>query len=119
MVTVSTKSELERAKDNGEPEIIVLGALADKLKNTKKIATLGAAAIASLVAVVGVATVTAPETFGLSYVAVAPVAALTGVEISAIIVAASLGIALILAIFKEYEEISYEGGKLILKKKSK
>ncbi|SEM49259.1 hypothetical protein SAMN04487857_102269 [Pseudomonas sp. ok272] len=49
--------------------------------------------------------------------AAAPVAALTGFEIAAIIAAASLGLGLIIALFKDYEEVSCEPGKLVLKKK--
>jgi len=96
------------------PEIIVIGDLAEKLKKSKKIALLGPAAIAAL----GLATVAAPITGGISYIAAAPVAAMTGVEIAAIITAAAIGVTLVVAIFKDYEEISYENGKLVLKKKS-
>lgn len=56
---------------------------------------------------------------GLSVVAAAPVAALTVLEIAAIIAAASVGLALLIAVFKDYEEISYDNGKLVIKKRSK
>ncbi|MFM5473706.1 hypothetical protein ACK35S_03440 [Aeromonas veronii] len=68
---------------------------------------------------IGLATVTAPATGGLSYLAAAPVAAFTGLEVAAIITAASLGLGLILAIFKGYEEIGYDKGKLTLKKRQR
>lgn len=58
-----------------------------------------------------------PLTGGLSMFAAAPVAALTGLEIAAIIAAASVGLALIIALFKDYEEVSYDAGKLVLKKR--
>lgn len=116
---VRTKEELEKAKKSGATTILVKGELADKLKKSKKVAMLSGAGIAALTAALGVATVTAPVTGGLSYLAAAPVAALTGVEIAAIIVAASLGISLIIALFLDYEEIEYSEGSLKLRKRQK
>ena len=49
--------------------------------------------------------------------AAVPIATLTGLEVGAIITAASIGLAVIIALFKGYEEISYEKGKMVLKKK--
>lgn len=112
-VTVRTKAELESAKNAGCVQIIVEGNLADNLKRSKKIATAGAITIALL----GTALAAIPFTGGLSMAAAVPVAALTGFEIAAIIAAASLGLGLIIALFKDYEEISCEPGKLVLKKK--
>jgi len=117
MTTVRTKEELKAAKENKVAEIVVVGELAQKLKRAKKIALLGGASIAALSVALGVATVTAPVTGGLSYIAAAPVAALTGAEITAIIAVSAVGLTLVLAVFKDYEEISYESGKLVLKKK--
>lgn len=114
VVTVRTKAELESAKNAGCEQIIVEGSLADKLKTSKKIAMAGGITIALL----GTALAAIPFTGGLSVAAFAPVAALTGFEIAAIIVAASLGLSLIIALFKDYEEISYENGKLVLKKRA-
>lgn len=114
VVTVTTKEELDTARKSGVAEIVVRGALADKLKRGKKIALAGSITIAALAA----ALAATPMTGGLSFLAAAPVAALTGFEIAAIIAAASIGLALIIALFKDYEEISYENGKLVLKKKS-
>lgn len=117
---VTTEAELEQAKEAGEPRIIVQGELADKLKKAKKITMLSAASMAVLVAAIGGATMLAPETFGLSFLAAAPIAALTGIKIATIVIAASIGIALIIAVFKDYEEIEYaKGEKLILRKKQK
>ena len=115
----STKAQLEQAKKAGEAEIIVKGELADKLKNSKKVALLSGAGLAALTAALGMATVAAPVTGGLSFFAAAPVAAITGMEIAAIITAASLGIALIIALYKDYEEISYKQGELKLRKKQR
>lgn len=116
-VTVETKSELENAKDQKVPEIIVTGELANKLKKSKNIALLSGAALATLTAALAAAAFTAPVTGGLSFLAAAPVAALTGAEIAAIIAVSAIGISLVLAIYKEYDEISYEDGKLKLKRK--
>lgn len=114
VVTVRTKDELATARKSGAEQIVVQGELADKVKRGKKIALAGSITIAAL----GAALAATPMTGGLSILAAAPVAALTGLEIAAIIAAASIGLALIIALFKDYEEISYENGKLVLKKKS-
>jgi len=113
-IRVTTKEELENAIKNKYLEIIVSGSLANKLHKTKKIAYLGAGTIATLTAMLAAI----PFTGGFAAFALAPAAAFTGLEISMIIIAVSIGIALIIAVFKEYEEISYEDGKLMLKRKS-
>lgn len=113
LITVTTKGELESAKNKAYEEIIVAGKLANDLKKSKSIASAGVATIGILTA----ALAATPFTGGLSAFAAVPIAALTGLEIAAIIIAASLGIALIIAVFKDYEEISYSDGKLILRKR--
>ena len=119
MTIVQTREELKAAQECGAAEIVVIGELANKLKKAKKVATLSAAGLAVLGTVVGVATVAAPVTGGLSYLAATPVAAFTGLEIAAIITASFLGVGLIIALFNGYEEISFEHGKMTLNKKSK
>lgn len=116
-VTVTTKDELKEAQEQNVENIIVSGDLANKLKKAKQITKLGATGLGILTAALGVGIVAAPVTGGLSMFAAAPVAALTGLEIAAIITASALGIALIIAVFKDYEEISYENGKMTLRKK--
>ncbi|PTX14767.1 hypothetical protein SAMN04488598_1714 [Halanaerobium congolense] len=111
--TVYTKDELKKAKEQKIDKIIVKGELANKLHKSKKISKLGKGAVALLIASVGAA----PITGGLSTFALAPVAAATGLQIAAIIAAATVGIALIIAVFKEYDEIKYKDGELILKRK--
>ncbi|NMX65643.1 hypothetical protein HBO12_22165 [Pseudomonas sp. WS 5059] len=113
VITVRTKTELESAKNAGYEQITVQGELADKLKSSKKIAVAGTITVGLLTA----ALAAVPFTGGLSMAAAAPIAALTGLEIAAIIAAASLGLGLIIALFKGYEEISFEKGKMVLKKK--
>lgn len=123
MSIVTTKDELKAAQERGDLEIIATGKLADDLKASKKVTKIGAGAAALLTATLGVATLTAPITGGLSYFAAAPVAAMSGFEVAAIILAASLGLALLIALFKDYEEISFTPGdgnglsKLVLRKK--
>ncbi len=128
-ITVTTKEELKKAQEEKVQEIIVSGDLADKLKKAKQITKLGATGLGILTAALGIGIVAAPVTGGLSMFAAAPVtgglsmfaaapvAALTGLEIAAIITASALGIALIIAVFKDYEEISFEKGKMTLKKR--
>lgn len=118
-IVVKTKEELEKAKKAGALEIRVEGELADKLKKSKKVAKLSGVGLAALTAALGVATMTAPVTGGVSYFVAAPVAALTGVEIAAIITASTLGIGLIIALFLDYEEIEYSKGVLKLRKRQK
>ncbi len=115
-VTVTTKEELEKAKELKATEIIVKGELAEDLKKSKKIATASVATIAVITAALGAV----PFTGGLSVAAAAPIAALTGMEIAAIIVAASIGITLIVGVFKNYEVEAEAPGlmKLKLKKAS-
>lgn len=119
MGPVSTREELKAAQEAKVKEIVVVGELAGKLRKAKKVALLGRVALAALAATLGVATFTAPVTGGVSYLAAAPVAALTGVEIAAIITATALGVSLVIAVFKDYEEISFENGKMTLRRKGK
>lgn len=112
--TVSTKAELESAKNAKINEIIITGKLANDLKKSKKIAYTSAGTIAVLTAAIAAT----PLTGGLSAIGLIPVAAMTGFEVAAIIIAASIGITLIIAIFKDYEEIEFENNRMKLKRKS-
>lgn len=116
-ITVTKKEELEKAKEEKYDEIIVIGELADKLKKAKKIAFASKVALCVIAGALGTSIATAPITGGVSFVALAPVAAFTGFEIAAIIAATSIGLTLLVAVFKGYDEISYENGKLVLRKK--
>lgn len=113
--TVRTKDELESAKKKGVSEILVVGELADKLKKVKKISKLGKGALAVLSA----GLIAAPFTGGISMVAATPLAAGVGVSVAAVIAASAIGIALVCAIFKDYEEIECSPGRLVLRKKTK
>ncbi|OPG85038.1 hypothetical protein B2J73_01680 [Stutzerimonas stutzeri] len=114
-IVVSTKEELKQAKERNAAEIVVVGKLASDIRKAKKIAYAGAGTIAALTA----ALAAVPFTGGLSAVAAVPIATLTGLEIAAIIAAASVGLVLLLAVFKDYDEVSYSEGRLNLKRKSK
>ncbi len=118
-VTVTTKQELKEAQESHIENIIVMGELADKIKKAQKITKLGKVGLAVLTTAIGIGVVTAPMTGGLSLLAAAPVAATTGLGTAAIISASAVGIALILAVYKGYDEISYENGKITFRRKSK
>ncbi|GKX51545.1 hypothetical protein [Budvicia aquatica] len=116
-VMVRTKEELKKARNAKVEFIVVEGELADKLKKGKKLAyagiagTVGATTIAALMAAT-------PVTGGVSFFAVAPIAALTGFEVAAIIAAASIGLTLLIAVFKDYEEIEARDGMVKLKRRA-
>lgn len=120
-ITVSKKEELEEAKNKGYEKIIIKGELADKLHKTKKITTLSKTSLALIIGVIGAGVALTPFSGGtslaISGITATGVGITTGVGATAIILAASLGIALILAIYKDYEEISYKDKELILRKK--
>lgn len=116
-ITVTKKEELEKAKKEKYDEIIVHGDLADKLKKAKKIAFASKITLCVIASAIGTSIATAPITGGLSMAALAPLAAVTGLEIAAIIAATSIGLALLVAVFKGYDEISYKEGCLVLRKK--
>ena len=73
------------------------------------------------VSIGGVAT--APATGGLSLgftaVSAGTTATITGLEIATIIFISTMGIGLIIALFKEYEEIEFSNGRMVLRKKKK
>ena len=120
-IIVSTKEELEKAKNTNYEKIIIKGELADKLHKTKKIATLSKTSLALIVGLIGTGVALAPFSAGtslaISGITATAVGTTTGVGAAAIIIASSLGVALILAIYKDYEVISYKYGELILRKK--
>ena len=132
-VTVRTTEELKQAKENRVDEIIIIGKLANQLKKAKKITTLSGLSIAALTAAaasimtIPAATVSAPVTGGIPMMASGLAAAttttaavtLTGMEIATIVFIASAGIIVIIAIFKDYEEIEFSKERMVLRKKSK
>jgi hypothetical protein len=114
---VHTKEELQQAMDDGVTTIVVEGSFAKDLKKTKKVATSSKYVIAAIVAIAG----TAPFTGGMSALALAPVVALSGIEIAIIVLTVSVGIGLIVAVYKGYDEISYSSDpypRIVLRRKT-
>lgn len=105
--TVRTKEELKSAVDAKTELIIIKGELAEKLNTGFKIKKASKWSIGILAASLGAV----PLTGGMSMAAEAPIAALTGIEIVAIIAVASIGIALIILVCREYYEVRFRGKK--------
>lgn len=122
-IEVNTKKELKKAIDDKYDEIIVKGELAKKLNKAKKINKLSKATLGILTTALAAGAVTAPMTgglsIGMSFAAAAPIAALTGTEIAVIIAVSFLGIALVTAVFKGYDEIEFSQDPLKLRLKRK
>lgn len=114
-VIVSTKEELEEAKNDKAEYITVVGGLARSLQKGKVVATASTATVSAIAA----AAIAMPFTGGASALGLAPIAALSGFEIAAIIAALSMGITLIIAICKDYEEIEASKDKIKLRRKRK
>ncbi len=116
-VIVRTKSELDAARKSKASFIVIEGELAAKVKKSKRIAYASAGTIAVITAAIAAT----PITGGLSMLALAPTAALTGFETAAIIAACFVGLGLLIALFKDYEEIEFDGSKLrmVLKRKQR
>lgn len=117
-VTVTTKQELEAAKNKKVKEIIVKGDLADKLIRSRKIAKLGTASIVVISSAVAgglaLAPVTGGASLGVSAISLGAVAASTGTSVATIIAASAIGISLVVAVFKSYKVIEVKAGFLSL-----
>ncbi|MCZ7840707.1 hypothetical protein LRB91_18070 [Leclercia adecarboxylata] len=124
-VTVTTKDQLKKAKEDKVDVIHVEGDLAVNLKRSKKVAVAAAGfsgvALAGLIAAIAAAPATGGASFALYATgAGASAATFTGIEVATIILAGSIGITLIVGIYKEYEEIEAStSGGLKLKRKQK
>lgn len=114
-VTVRSKDELEKAQNSKAEIIIIEEELANEIKKTKAVTKVSGVVIATMIATFA----TIPLTGGGSVLVVSSLAALSGLDIAVIIAAASIGIALIIAVFRDYEEIEFSNGKMILKLKRK
>ena len=114
-VIVRSKAELEKAKADKVQFITIEGDLATKVSRSKTIAKASGVSLALLTA----ALAATPFTGGMSMLAAAPLAAMSGFEVAAIIAAASLGLTLIIAMFKDYEEIDSGNGRIKLKRLKK
>lgn len=120
MVTVSTKNQLKRALENKEPRIEIVGELAQEIqkksKHKRTIKVVGAALMAGSAAA-------APFTAGASLPGVvAGAAALSGVEVIALLIIIFAGSIPIIAMLKNYDEIDTEAdinGKMKFRLKRK
>lgn len=106
-VIVTNKEELKEAMKNKANIIVVEGELAKNIHNSRKIKKIGISSIAIITTALTAATITAPLTGGLSYAAAAPIAASAGVPVATIISLSIVGITVVIALFKDYEEIEY------------
>jgi len=112
-VTVTTKEDLEKAVEKGYSEIIVKGDLAEKVRNGVKLKTLNKATIA----IIAGAIAAIPFTGGISTVAAASIAAMSGAEIALIVAIIFLGIGLIEKLLEQYDEILVSKDEVVLRKK--
>lgn len=111
---VSSKEELDEAYRRGWKNIQVVGKLAGQLYRTQKLMRLSPLALGGLVGSLSLA----PATGGLSMlVGAVPTMGMSGVSIGALILAASIGVSLILGVFNNYEVVEFENGRLTLRKK--
>ncbi|WP_434033705.1 hypothetical protein [Cupriavidus sp. a3] len=110
MAIVRTKEEFKRAAKSGEHEIIVMGSLADTVRKAYKVQSLSKAALAAI----GALAVATPFTYGVSGIVAV---GLTGMELATIIFVIFVGVTLILAVLRDYEEIEASPGKVVLRKK--
>jgi ABC-type polysaccharide/polyol phosphate export permease len=110
IMIVHTKSELESAINNGTKEIIIEGDLAEKVRNGRKIKTIGKITLIALTAAIAAI----PFTGGTSAVGLVPIAAFTGLEITLIMAVFFVGMGLLTAIWSGYDEIEYSHNSLRL-----
>ena len=118
---ITTKEELKKAMEDKAEEILVVGKLADDLRATKQITTLGATTLGILSTAIAAGMIAAPFTagtsLGISALAAAPIAVTTGVSIPAIILASALGIGIIISLHKDYREVEFGRGMLRMRLK--
>lgn len=115
MNIVRTKEDLKAAKDRGDEEILIEGELVTELRRSRSLIYCSAGGIAVITAAIAAA----PFTSGLS---LAAAAAMTGTELAVIIFAVSIGLGLLLAIWRGYDEIEFSAGpppSMKLRKKHK
>jgi hypothetical protein len=113
MTIVKSKEELADAQRLGEVEILVEGELAHQLRTASGIGLMHSASVPVLAGAIAAA----PFTLGTSLLAAVGI---TGLELAAIIVAVSVGLSLIMAVWNEFEEIEFDPGpppRLKLRKK--
>lgn len=125
MITIKTKDQLKKAKEDKVREFVVVGDLAEKLYKTRKISKLSKKAAIALSVAVGAGAIGAPFTGGGSLMLVGALATSATATIGGSqVVLIALGIGGILslyALYKDYD-MSFEvgmGGKMIVVCKKK
>lgn len=125
---VKNRNELKKAYEDKVDKIVITGDFAKKVNKAKVICKMTPAKLAVLVAALtaaGGGIAISPFTSGASSVigiaAAVPAAAKTGISISSIIAISSIGLALLSAVFKEYDVIEVKKGdfKVELRKRKK
>lgn len=124
LVVVHTKEELNEAQKRGAERILVKGELGKKLHTSfKALRSIGASSLNTLALVMSGAALFAPFTGGVSLGAAGTVMGTVGAALTATAIAAisAIGLALVIAVFKGYEEVRLGGGgmELVIKKGKK
>lgn len=120
-VVVYTIEELDKAQKERAERIIVKGELASKLKVAfKGLRSLGAGSLNALALCLSGAALLAPFTGGVSLGAAGTAMGTLGAAMTATAIAAisAIGFALVIAVFKGYDEVKLGGGgfELVIKK---
>ena len=116
-VVVYTKEELEAATRRKARRIVVKGELASKISASfKGLRNLSASSLNTLALVLSGAALFAPFTGGVSLGAAGTVMGTVGAALTASAIAAisAIGVALIVAVFKGYDEVKLSGGGIEL-----
>lgn len=124
MITIKTKDQLKKAKEDKVREFVVVGDLAEKLYKTRKISKLSKKAAIALSVAVGAGAITAPFTGGGSLMLVSALATSATATIGGSqVVLIALGIGGILALYalhKDYDmsfEVGMHGNMIVVCKK--
>lgn len=116
-VVVATKEELAAATKRKAKRIVVTGELASKLETSfKGLRSLSASSLNTLALVLSGAALFAPFTGGVSLGAAGTVMGTVGAALTASAIAAisAIGVALVVAVFKGYDEVKLSGGGIEL-----
>lgn len=116
-VVVYTADELKAAQDAHVERIVVKGELAQKLESALKgLRSLSASSLNALALVLSGAALFAPFTGGVSLGAAGTVMGTVGAALTATAIAAisAIGLSLVLAVLKGYDEVKLAGGGLEL-----
>ena len=119
-VVVSTPAELAAAHKAGAKKILVKGELASKLETAfGGLRSLSSASLNALALVLSGAALLAPFTGGVSLGAAGTVMGTLGAALTATAIAAisAIGLSLVVAVFKGYDEIKLAGGGVELRLK--